>query len=155
MNKQEFLSASLPYGVKFKIREWSTNQKSGIYKLAGIYETGVVNGFNYDNHVTTDKHIPIIRPLSDLTKECVQADYNNGEPFVPIVELERLFEGFRFCILDNMGVTELEFHDCTCSDVTIQDVIPLFQQLIKWHFWPSMPEGEEVVYVSESFNPYK
>ena len=25
MNKQEFLSASLPYGVKFKIREWSTN----------------------------------------------------------------------------------------------------------------------------------
>ena len=82
----------MPYGVKFKIREWSTNQKSGIYKLAGIYETGVVNGFNYDNHVTTDKHIPIIRPLSDLTKECVQADYNNGEPFVPIEVIGKLYE---------------------------------------------------------------
>ena len=28
-------------------------------------------------------------------------------------------------------------------------------QLFKWHFWPGMPEGEEVVYVTDDFNPYK
>jgi len=39
--------------------------------------------------------------------------------------------------------------------LSVYNVFSIFQQLIKWHFWPSMPEGEKVVYVSDEFNPYK
>lgn len=34
-------------------------------------------------------HHPILRPLSDLTKEITHKGYNNDEPFVPLVELAK------------------------------------------------------------------
>lgn len=32
---------------------------------------------------------PVLRPMSDLYKEITDKDYNNGKPFVPIVELAK------------------------------------------------------------------
>jgi hypothetical protein len=37
------------------------------------------------------------------------------------------------------------------------DMLPSYvtSLLLKFHFWPNKPEGEEVVYVTNEFNPYK
>ena len=35
---------------------------------------------------------PILRPMSDLTKEIRQNCYNNSKPFIPIVELACMLE---------------------------------------------------------------
>jgi hypothetical protein len=99
---------------------------------------------------------PIIRPIDSLTKECVQADYNKGNPFIPIIELERLFPIWCFYLLDDNGKTVVGFHQRDYDgDVTIEDMMLIIQQLLKWHYWLNMPENEEMVYVSENFNPYK
>lgn len=166
MTKQEFLAASLPYELI----------------LLGNYEkeeyTAVLGGIHgkryYDpsgNEIEDFK--PIIRPLDSLTQECVQSDYNGGKPFVPIVELAKISgiaynthnyvveADYRGYIL-NIGILEFVYNiygDFFCSIgipyARVDNQLQLFQQLLKWHFWPNMPEGEEVVYVNENFNPYK
>ena len=167
MTKQEFLAASLPYGLKVQHR--NDTFKLAIFKLL-IYSP---NGDYKD-------YIPIIRPLDSLLKECVQSDYNDGKPFIPIVELVKIAEGANidvikyerknnisgvvyididdiksvFCYhekISTFGINSVfdgRFHICTYQ-------LQLFQQLLKWHFWPNMPEGEEVVLVTDEFNPYE
>ena len=142
MTKIEFLSASLPYNQKIRWRD--------------IGETVLVEPRTIHylfNNIELVK--PIIRPLSDLTKECVEADYNNGEPFVPTVVLRRLFPSFSFDLLDDSGKDVLGlFNTNNDTDMTICDIIPIIQLLLKWHF-NLMDESVEVVNVTEEFNPYK
>lgn len=145
MTKQEFLTASLPYDLKVKIicgdGVYDTTNKLTIKNL---YEFGI------------SRFKPIIRPLDSLTKECVQSDYNEGNPFVPIKELEGLFPYCNFYLLDDNGKTVIGFDNRDYdNDVTIEDMMLIIQQLLKWHFYPNMPDNEEVVYVNEDFNPYK
>ena len=162
MTKTEFLAASLPYNLKVKMicgdGVYDTTNKLTIKNL---YEFGI------------SRFKPIIRPLDSLIKECVQADYNDGKPFVPIVDLAKM-------IIDlpdhnpymqyNSVSAELHtdnsifiihkdrftlFERDEYRIITCPKQLQLFQQMLKWHFWPNMPENEEVVYVNENFNPYK
>jgi hypothetical protein len=140
MNNQEFLSASLPYRLKFMVFE---NKKSYVISPNHIY--------NYKNggyEGLKDGAKIIIRNTSDLTKECVQADYNEGKPFIPI-EIIRL----RNCMLWFDG----QHFISGISPVFNTDELPTWvtNLLIKWHFWPNMPKDEEVVYITDEFNPYK
>ena len=166
MTKTEFLAASLPYDLKVKIicgdGVYDTTNKLTIKNL---YEFGI------------SRFKPIIRPLDSLTKECAQSDYNEGKPFTPIVELAKLgqsqidndiytfdkwYNEGDFYITECSGSKRLVFdgnsfwyqngwgHICVA-----QNQFQLFQQLLKWHFWLNMPEGEEVILVTDSFNPYK
>jgi hypothetical protein len=181
MNKLEFSSANLPYRMYVKINPNTTNQKSGDYLLVGVYDSGVIECVNYDNRIKTDKYIHIIRNLSDLTKECVQADYNDGKPFVPIVELAKyIFEEVNVLRIKNdediSGVKFIDYEYNTCVFVyhyklnsfcahiehevekyfiNVYYQLDLFKLLLKWHFWIDMPENEEVIYVTDDFNPYK
>ena len=146
MKKIEFLAASLPYDLKVKEIDldlvFSLNIK--------LLELISLLGFN-------GQYLPIIRHLESLTKECVQSDYNEGNPFVPIVELNKLFDykdvEIVYYINNGLG---WRIGGCFANTAVITDMmlIPICQML-KWHFWPNMPEGEEVVYVTDSFNPYK
>lgn len=167
MNKTEFLSASLPYGLKF--------MSKGLYEDAVMLLHGVVFSevcSQYGRFSIKDVK-PIIRPLDSLTKECVQSDYNNGKPFVPALELVKLEEKYNKwvdiapSIPYDIKIIQKPFGKVLKVTKAEQWVVYLsltemerarhyvIQQLIKWHFWPNMPEGEEVVYVTDEFNPYK
>ena len=149
MTKQEFLAASLPYDL---ILLGNNGDEEYTAVLGGI------QGDRYydesGNEIEDFK--PIIRPIDSLTKECVQADYNKGNPFIPIKELEILFPLWHFYLLDDNGKTVIGYYQSDYdNDATIEDMMLIIQQLLKWHFWHNMPEGEEVVYVSNEFNPCK
>jgi hypothetical protein len=154
MNKIEFLSASLPYGLK------NTVVKPYDYTIIGL-NLGSEPFISMNRESTGDVHtnffdkcIPIIRHLDSLTQECVQADYNNGEPFIPIVELAKMAVNGTEDFIENSIQSIYYFIDN--KNFSRMEFLPfvIIQQLIRWHFWPAMPEGEEVVYISETFNPY-
>ena len=158
MTKQEFLSASLPYELK-------VYYDGRARELHGIVDDQIYvdyNGIGTLMEGIEDVRItPIVRSLDDLTKPIVQVDYNNGEPFMPIVEL----------LKPNIDLNGAEFYwieTCICvkgsvggfggTILSIENPclsLNQFQLLLKWHFWPDMPGGEEVVYVTDEFNPYK
>lgn len=150
------------------------------FKIYGIEEGSVKLVGSNDFIRTSIKNVtPAIRHLDTLTQECVQADYNNGEPFIPIVELAKIAfnvtttadyelsfrnneykvvfkQGNKFISALVLNVNTFIFLSHTCTNNSyINNQLQLFQQLLKWHFWPNKPEGEEVIYVSETFNPYK
>ena len=173
MTKTEFLSASLPYGVKVTFEADEYN-----HSLVGVecnYVT-LISPFNDYGRAEIQKTIPIVRPLSDLTKPIVQADYNGGKSFVPIVELAKIafqklkwdigFEDGRCCLLYSGGARAYEF---TFSMETLSFycfryrtheacAVPyqseLFQLMYKFHF-DLITEDCEKLYVSDEFNPYK
>ena len=99
-----------------------------------------IHGYTWCSH---NEFKPIIRPMSALTEPCVQADYNGGETFIPVYE-----------IFGNINQFEVECAVHILSSMNKMSASNL-QQLIKWHFWPNMPENEQIVYVTEEFNPYK
>lgn len=148
MNKIEFLSASLPYGLKLM-------DKFGICDMIGLEINECLFHASQSEYDWYSIYIftPIVRPISDLTKECIQADYNDGKPFVPIYHIDRLFGKHININCDLSG--NIYIRGKYDSGITVNDIMPIFKQLLKWHFWPDMPEGENVVYVSETFNPYK
>lgn len=183
MTKQEFLSASLPYGLKHQLTE------KGMFNLDEEYPRSHNNcmtiigtsGNEYDlsddnwgvGYIEIDEFKPIIRHIDTLTKECVQADYNDGKPFIPIVELAKmafpkikkfnvkgnyvdLGHGYTFHYIKDSFDCKAGYNDQTWDyHCHVLNQLQLFQQLLRWHFWPNMPEGEQVVYVTEDFNPYK
>lgn len=163
MTKIEFLATSLPSGLKVNICYFNGCADTKCVKLIGR---------DLDNDLNADyKVIPIIRHLDTLTQECVQADYNNGEPFIPIVELAKIAFPDEEWQLHNSEKEAISFQDSgwhgefwydeeyciilMCGLGHFINQLQLFQQLIRWHYWPNKPENEEVVYVTETFNPYK
>lgn len=163
MTKIEFLSASLPYGLKVRVLCGDgVFDTTGDLTVKSLYELG-------ESRLT-----PIVRPLTDLIKECVQADYNEGRPFVPIVELARTafdaenFNGYELINRERGYVLKykdyeflyhIDMQSFNFFKGSIPQIVPnqfqLFQLLFKWHF-NLMDEGVEVVEVNTlEVNPYK
>ena len=176
MTKQEYFEISVTNGIKFKSKLdnvdgmpkskkiWTCNGMSVLFVDLCLHT--MENNDAYPVRLCT----PIVRHLSDLTKECVQADYNDGKPFIPILELANIAScstpwtsvsdgsvessngivfyfnenSFDFVLYDHWR----DFH------VSIDFQLKLFQQLIKWHF-DLITEKCSKVYVTEEFNPYK
>lgn len=60
-------------------------------EMAGFRdEVFIVNTVSEENCVVTEAIKPILRPLSDLTKEITHAGYNENQPFIPLVELAKI-----------------------------------------------------------------
>ena len=179
MNKQEFLATQLPYGLKchcmgLHFDDYAEPVIPIDVEIVGLnthhVEIQEIGRAVTKQYVYSDI-FPIIRPLDSLVKECIQADYNNGEPFIPIVELAKIFSPHYDWHLHGKGLyatagnklygsIDFEYDDAYgifLRDSTADGInqLQLFQQLLKWHFWPNMPENEEVIYVTEEFNPYK
>jgi len=176
MTKTEFLSASLPYDLLLL----GNNGDEEYTAVLGGIQCDIQYERCYDKSGNEFEDFkPIIRPLDSLTKECVQADYNSGKPFVPIIELLEIELEKSVCRKYwNPTASHIEwkavawkavnrtscfgynkrgaFFHTECGEYQyLYNYEKLFQQLLKWHFWPNMPENEEVVYVTEEFNPYK
>lgn len=185
MTKTEFLSASLPYKIHLsrdgkkdggRLRDIRVSNVIGLNgcRLPDRYNVRVGSKSIYYNNI--EDYIPIVRPLSDLTKECVQADYNNGNPFIPIVELAKIafqklkwdigFENGRCYLLYSGGAMAYEFTfsietlsfyclRCRTSEAcAVPYQSELFQLMYKFHF-DLITEDCEKIYVTDEFNPYK
>ena len=148
MTKQEFLAFSLPYKLFFITEYGSTNQPIGIYQMSGVYETYVVEGFNYDDNVKTDKLKPILHPLTDLTKEI---EYN-GEVFIPIDKLYHL-DMLRW----DISLLEFINLDIVADNIYSNKFLEFTLILAKWHFDIArlIDKGEAIDVNTLNENPYK
>ena len=129
----EHLSAYLPYGVElaFIVRD----EVRYIDKITGISDIGdyddikIKLGYNDSEHIWMFK--PILRPLSDLTKEIE----HNGEKIVPI---DYINGEFSLEIPDKIElqnwVKNRSIHFVLAEWVGIEDLYKLFKLLFKWHF---------------------
>lgn len=162
MTKTEFLSASLPYKIHLSrdgkkdggrlrdIRVSNVIDLNGC-RLPDRYNVRVGSKSIYYNNI--EDYIPIVRPLSDLTKECVQADYNNGKPFVPIkIILNEITESWAKVGL-NYPNDETGLYNDIVSNINYCEYW-IIKLLLKWHF-DLITEDCEKVYVTDEFNPYK
>lgn len=101
------LAPYFPYGLN--ILYWNGTAKKYIGTLQVLhYETRHVLG--------SDKHKPILRPLSDLTKEITV----NGETFVPTYRLIKEDKSFTKDFIDVFGYEELK--------------VSVYELLLEWHF---------------------
>jgi len=81
---------------------------------------------------------PILRPLSDLTKEIEV----NGEKFVPIEELKRVnrkirFSDNRFMDYDDgksKDVLHFSFYDIFSYSLNFEEITEITNKLYEWHF---------------------
>ena len=148
MNKQEFLAANLPHGLKYQTRICDAVENNLILEPSAISKKGFAR-FDHGGdwgYEAFDDIKPIVRPFDSLTKECVQADYNEGKPFIPIVEIQKRNDFIH--ILNNHFVIGVQ----TIYEI---DELPTWvtQLLLKWHF-DLITENCEKIFVTEEFNPY-
>ena len=150
MNRFEFSAASLPHGLMFFYAGRDGDFKGDTLKddYNELVPLSLIDSVGYcqdeKGNEIDDQFKPVVRHIDTLNKECVQADYNDGKPFIPVVKLgwtQKLFVHQWSESTTEAALANLSFEDG--------------MQLLKFHFWPNKPEGEEVVYVSDEFNPYK
>ena len=157
MKLNEFLAASKPYELIINI-----SYHNGASDTKGVKITG--SDLDGDYSIT-----PVVRPLSDLTKPITQKNYNNGEPFVPIVELAKMFAKCKEYPITGYGELTLDVREYKVKcfvensqyrylyysipkDLTLAEY-RVVQLLLEWHF-DLLDEGIEKVLVTDEFNPY-
>ena len=135
MTKQEFLAMSLPYAVKILTHEEAVEITAIGTMQYQIAEKDFAYGWYGDIYDCK----PILRPLSDLTKEIE----HKGERFVPINRIKEsqyhlFFRGDITSPLEGLQFSEL-------------------RKLIEWHFDIAdlISEGEAIDVNTLETNPYK
>lgn len=137
MNKQEFLATSLPYNLICK--EVDLNEEFRLNpKLYSLIEL-----LNWSN-----VYQPILRPLSDLTKEIE----HKGAKIVPIDYLWFMVIG-----TDSDWMSKEDFYELIESGYTKLYPFCVVQHLIEWHFDIAdlISKGEAIDVNILEINPYK
>ena len=136
MTKQEFMAMSLPYGLKVFCNEDSNPYRD--YDHARYGMEFFKNEYSYT---------PILRPLSDLTKEIE----HNVEKLVPIVELAKM----RSSIVEN--VIPMAFEAIKRDIKSKRLPFDMVLKLIEWHFDIAnlIESGEAIDINTLETNPYK
>ncbi len=142
------MAFSLPYGLRGIVKGKENVCGSFIYKLYSCNcETDVVELVGETNF-KTDKFIPALHPISDLTKQIE----HNGEKFVP---LHRLLEMSNFN-LSKMSINQINDYECVYNNI---DVISFkdAMYLVSIHFdlFGLIDKGEAIDVNSLEINPYK
>lgn len=69
--------------------------------LVGVSDSGdiaPIDIYTLARHgIKLDGHKPVLRPMDDLATEITEKGYNDGKPFVPIVELAKEWGGEPIC----------------------------------------------------------
>lgn len=126
------LAGYLPYGLKgnYNVSDVVPEYK---YELRGKE----LRTDNIDFFLQYAK--PILRPLSDLTKEIEV----NGEKFVPIDWLRKNinkcihFSDNRFMDYDDgksKNILHYSFYDVFSDTIDVEEIIEFIQKLYEWHF---------------------
>ena len=132
--KLEHIAPYLPYKLNFKNEKWNSIVTLGLYndmKHFGVEARDVYSIIN-------SEYKPILRPLSDLTKEIE----HNGERFMPYKELEKefLMEGllkFETTIYGWIGFTDGNKNHIPIymgSEVMPECGYGIVKKLFEWHF---------------------
>lgn len=165
MNKKEFMAMSHGTDLMIKIDGYGGFWKYTDARISDgvFFYGGKQKGCNYIKNGQIETVIPILHPLSDLTKPIE----HNGEKFVPIVELAkmmypnhewRLSSGGNYAIVGN-GYCTFEYdngYDCFLMNNSAQ--MPQLECLFKLLFWHFnlMDELEPFIDVNTlETNPYK
>ena len=147
MTKQEFMAISLPYGLK------GVSNVNSICTLNSIDITDNEYGVRFGYEILTFTKTfftPILRPLSDLTKEIE----HKGDKFIPIVELAKI-SGIKYNVVRKIGEHSIDlgknnddfsirfwyesftynsFLACRNGHYFPINQLLLIQKLIEWHF---------------------
>lgn len=118
------LSPYLPYGLNLLRKD-----NNGIYRMV-VSNNSVswIDGVQI-NSVLNDRYekfIPILRPLSDLTKEIE----HNGERFIPIDILGKNHKEFYFDFNGSLLIKRKN----TNMYIPIIDTYAFIEKLFEWHF---------------------
>lgn len=126
------LSAYLPYGLRM-IFEGKEGREITLSSITNQGKYGVViSGGTGPMWLNSCGFKPILRPLSDLTKEIE----HNGEKFVPTVELGKIRVGigiYRPIASDRPIELNIETEDYSQS-IDLHEGYLVMQKLIEWHF---------------------
>ena len=151
MTKQEYMAMSLPYGLKC-----FSNQTNAIYDIISISFWNkclvrVKPNNERDFLLPISRILPILRPLSNLTKEIE----HKGENFVPIVEINKRNE-YIHAVNGRIGIG---LPIIGYRDVDDMDELPtwLTQFLVELHFDIAdlISKGEAIDVNTLDINPYK
>jgi hypothetical protein len=126
------LCGRLPYGVKCQLMGMVKDDHEDppvplIFQITGMNKQEVVIEGNSEYDI--EDVFPLLRPLSDLTKEITQANYNDGKPFVPINEMG----GFNLAPSIISGDIAHKIHG-GWSTYTEDWPMSVIQKLNEWHF---------------------
>ena len=145
------LAPYLPYDLKYcRVGKNISTLKEEV-KYMGIVSTkGTVNNLNntlFGDFVSM-KYLPLLRPLSDLTKEIEV----NDEKFVPIVELAKLFHTCKSAITHFSNIVNAGFYGASVNchienddsrftyyqlrndEFVLSNTYDEIQKLLEWHF---------------------
>lgn len=84
------LCARLPYGIATKCKVSNDHGVYFILAYNALYEKVLLNGARQNEWYGLNKIKPYLRPIDDLYREITHAGYNDGKPFVPIVECAKI-----------------------------------------------------------------
>lgn len=120
------LAPYLPYGLKLQYVVRGVVQSTGIMRSIShndfeTHPTRVNINYQGEEHIWMFR--PILRPLSDLTKEIE----HNGEKFVPI-------EKCGYCSLEDCTNESGEIEEITSSHILGFMPFNYFDKLLEWHF---------------------
>lgn len=89
----------------------------------------------------------ILHPISALTKPIQMANYNNGEPFVPAIELLKKcsMTGFVEDFIKRVEIGQRQIESFATGEI--------LEYLIKWHINYRL-SPEQFIEVTDEFNPY-
>ena len=127
MNKKEFISISLPYNLKCtgvtEVHEYQLlSLHIGSIELCRVKPCE--GGIDFPLPINDIK--PILRPLSDLTKEIK----HKGLKFIPITILKEMNDG------DNIYISEfgVSIDNGYAAGYNLGVAFTFIQKLVEWHF---------------------
>lgn len=141
------LAPYLPYDLKIECHSEEEIQLKGSYVsvMKLLHADGIDD--NYGNNWNLDIK-PILRPLSDLTKEIEV----NGEKFLPIIELAKLFHTNKSALTHFTNIVDAGFYGISVnchienddsrftyyqlrnSEFVLSNTYEEIQKLFEWHF---------------------
>ena len=86
------IAGYLPYGLKIQDEDqdiWTIRQLGNADPCVDGDVGLIFDDGGYEYYTYIDDIRPVLRPMSDLYVEITDKDYNNGNPFVPLVELAK------------------------------------------------------------------
>lgn len=106
---------------------------------------------------------PILRPMSDLTKEITHKGYNDDKPFVPMMKIAKILYGCDFNYefgISEFGIDVNIYNGETYLNSTVFRIdkcsISVFDLLFEWHFDTRnlIDKGEAIDVNTLPNNPY-
>lgn len=111
------IAGYLPYGLKVQDEDqdiWTIRQLGNVDPCRDGDVGLVSDDGHYEQYTYIDDIELVLRPMSALYKEIMDKDYNDGKPFVPLVELAKA----KFPCFDNYDFNAAGmFVDCNMEGV--------------------------------------